>query len=237
MFSKSAQYYDEIYGSMGKDYVAEVNKLKKIIQKSKRSSGKTLLDVACGTGAHAGLMSKYYKVEGLDLDVQMLKVARKKHPKIRFLQGNMIDFKLEQHFDIITCLFSSIGYVKTKLNLRKAIKNMSDHLRPGGVSLVEPWFTPEQWNPGNLFTIQVEKLGFKIVRMSLSRQKGKISFVDLHYMVGTSRGIDHLTEIHTLGLFTHADYVDAFNKAELRVVHNKKGPGYRGIYIGKKAVG
>jgi SAM-dependent methyltransferase len=149
----------------------------------------------------------------------------------------MIDFKLERHFDIITCLFSSIGYVKTKSGLRKALKNMSDHLRPGGVLLVEPWFTPEQWNPGKLFTIQIEKPDLKIVRMSLSRQQGEISFVDLHYMVGTSNGIDHLTEIHTLGLFTHAEYMDAFNKAGLHVVLNKKGPGGRGIFIGQKAVG
>jgi hypothetical protein len=102
------------------------------------------------------------------------------------------------------------------------------------VLLVEPWFTPEQWNPGNLFTIQVEKLGFKIVRMSLSRQKGKISFLDLHYMVGTSKGIDHLTEVHTLGLFTHAEYTDAFTKAGLRVTRYKKQPGNRGLYFGMK---
>ncbi|MBK9926142.1 MAG: class I SAM-dependent methyltransferase [Anaerolineales bacterium] len=236
MFSKSAQYYDDIYGSAGKNYVIEVNKLNKIIQKHKRSQGNTLLDLACGTGVHAGLLNKYYKVEGLDLDAQMLKVAKKKHPKIRFHQGNMIDFKLDRQYDIITCLFSSIGYVKNKSNLDKAIKNMTNHLLPGGVLLVEPWFTPEQWNPGNIFTLQVEKPDLKIVRMSLSRQKGKISFVDLHYMIGTSKGVNHLTEVHTLGLFTHAEYMDAFNKAGLRVTHNKKEPGNRGLFIGKKAV-
>ena len=236
MFTKSAKYYDDIYGVSGKDYSVEVNNLRQIIQKNKHTSGNAILDVACGTGVHAGLLSRYYKVEGLDLDEQMLKVAKKKHPKIRFHQGNMIDFKLSSQFDIITCLFSSIGYVRTKSDLRKAIKNMSDHLLPGGVLLVEPWFTPEQWNPGNVFTIQAEKPGMKIVRMSLSRQKGNMSFVDLHYMIGTSKGIEHLTEIHALGLFTHANYMDAFKKAGLKVTHLKEKPGNRGIFIGRKPV-
>jgi ubiquinone/menaquinone biosynthesis C-methylase UbiE len=237
MFSKSARYYDDIYGSAGKNYSIEVNKLNKFIQKYKHTSGKTLLDVACGTGVHAGLLNKYYKVEGLDLDEQMLKVAQKKHPKIRFHQGNMIDFKLDRQYDIITCLFSSIGYVKTRSNLRKAIKNMADHLLPGGVLLVEPWFTPEQWNPGNTYALQVEKPGLKIVRMSLSRQKGKMSFVDLQYLIGSPKRIEHLAEVHTLGLFTHAEYLDAFTRAGVRVTHYKKEPGNRGIFIGQTALG
>src|SRR6266496_2944550 len=96
MFSKSAQYYDEIYASVDKDYAAEVSKAHKIIQKYKQSKGKYLLDVACGTGAHAGPLSRYYQVEGLDLDPKMLSVAKKKYPKIRFHQGDMTSFDLSR---------------------------------------------------------------------------------------------------------------------------------------------
>src|SRR5687767_4019171 len=110
MFSKSAQYYDEIYISMEKDYRREASKAHEIIKKYKQSSGKSLLDVACGTGTHTGLLNKYYQVEGLDLDPKMLLVARKKYPKIRFHQGDMTDFDLGRQFDAIACLFSSIGY-------------------------------------------------------------------------------------------------------------------------------
>jgi len=237
MFTKSAHYYDEIYGAAGKDYSTEVRELNKLIQKHKRAGGNALLDVACGTGIHAGLLSKFYKVEGLDLDSQMLKVAKKEHPKIRFRQGNMIDFKLNRQFDIITCLFSSVGYVKTKSNLNRAIRNMSDHLFPGGVLMIEPWFTPGQWNPGRTFILKIEKPDLKIVRMSLSRQKGRISLVDFHYIIGTPKGIDHRSEVHILGLFTHAEYVDAFKRSGLRVKHLKKKPGNRGIFIGMKAGG
>ena len=236
MFSKSAQYYDEIYASIDKDYSSEADKAHKIIQKYKQSKGKLLLDVACGTGAHAGPLRKHYKVEGLDLDPEMLSVARRKHPKIRFHQGDITNFDLSREFDVIVCLFSSIGYVKTKSRLQKAIKSMNRHLLPGGVLLIEPWFTPIQWKPGRAFMTQVNKPDLKIVRMSHSGQRGKISLIEFQYLIGTSKGIEHHTEIHELGLFTHREYMDAFKAASLSVTHDPKGLDGRGLYIGKKSI-
>jgi ubiquinone/menaquinone biosynthesis C-methylase UbiE len=235
MFSKSAQYYDDIYGSMGKDYSAEVDKVNKFIQRYKLSDGNTLLDVACGTGIHARYLSNYYKVEGLDIDARMLSVARRKHPKNRFTQGDMTSFGLGRQFDVITCLFSSIGYVKTRSKLQRAVKTMTQHLLPGGVLLVEPWFTPEQWNPGRVFVLQVNKPDSKIVRMSHSGQQGKISLLEFQYLFGTPKGIVHETELHELGLFTNEEYMNAFRAAGLKVIHNKKGLDGRGLYIGIKA--
>ena len=235
MFSKSAQYYDEIYASINKDYPTEVKKAHKIIQKYKQSKGKALLDVACGTGAHAGLLSKYYQIEGLDLDPQMLSVARKKHPKIRFHEADMTDFDLGRQYDVIVCLFSSIGYVKTKPRLQKAIKTMNRHLLPGGVLLVEPWFTPKQWHLGRNFMTQVNKPDLKIVRMSHSRQRGKISVIEFQYLIGTSKGIEHSIELHELGLFTYKEYMDTFKAAGLNVTHDPKGLDGRGLYIGRKS--
>jgi ubiquinone/menaquinone biosynthesis C-methylase UbiE len=235
MFSKSAQYYDELYSALGKDYFAEANKTHGFIQKHKKSKGNSLLDVACGTGIHAGHLNKYYKVEGLDLDSKMLSVARKKYPKTRFTKGDMISFELNRKFDVITCLFSSIGYVRTNTNLRKAIKSMTKHLLPNGVLLVEPWFTPEQWNPGRVFTLHVDKPDLKITRMSHSGQRGNISILKFQYLVGTPKGIGHSSEQHELGLFTHEKYLDAFRSAGLKVTHDKKGLDGRGLYIGRKA--
>jgi ubiquinone/menaquinone biosynthesis C-methylase UbiE len=232
MFSKSAQYYDEIYSSIDKDYAAEAKKAHKLIQAYKKSKDKTLLDVACGTGFHASLLSKYYQVEGLDLDPEMLAVAKKKHPKIRFHQGDMTNFDLGRQFDAIVCLFSSIGYVKTKPRLQKAIKIMKKHLLPGGILLIEPWFTPKQWHAGRANMTQVNKPDLKIVRMSYSAQRGKVSTIEFQYLIGTPRGIEHSVEIHELGLFTHKEYLDAFKAAKLNVVHDPVGLDGRGLYIG-----
>jgi len=236
MFLKSEQYYDDIYLALGKNYSVEADKVHRLIQKHKKSKGKFLLDVACGTGLHAGYLSKNYEVEGLDLDARMLSLARRKHPKLRFTQGDMTSFKLGHQFDAIVCLFSSIGYVKTKSKLQKAIKTMDQHLLLGGVLLIEPWFTPKQWKPGRVYTFHVDKPDRKIVRMSHSGQRDRISVLEFQYLIGTSKGVEHSKEIHELGLFTHKEYLDAFKAAGLSVIYDPKGLDGRGLYIAKKAV-
>jgi len=235
MFSKTARYYDDIYGSIDKNYKAEARLAHKVIRENKRAKGKRLLDVGCGTGVHAGLLSRYYQVEGLDLDEEMLSVARKGYPTIPFHQGDMADFQLSHRFDAITCLFSSIGYVRTKARLRKAIKTMAVHLVPGGVLLVEPWFTPEQWRVGHVGAVKVEKPGLTIIRMSRSGKKRNVSIIEFQYLIGSLKSIEHLVEIHELGLFSEQDYMDAFRLAGLQVTHDPKGLDGRGLYIGTKS--
>ena len=234
MFSKSAKFYNAIYASMGKDYAAEAQKVHELIQQHKRSPGNTLLEVACGTGLHASVLQKFYQVEGLDLDAEMLAVASQNYPEILFHQADMADFDLKKQFDAVTCLFSSIGYVKTKARLNQAVQTMTDHLLPGGVLIVEPWFTPEQWKPGRVSALFVDQPDMKISRMNISEVEGSLSFFIFHYTVGTPQGIEYFTERHELGLFTHEEYLEAFQKAELEVIHDPEGLDGRGLYIGLK---
>ena len=236
MFSTSEQYYDELYGAMGKNYAQETNKVHKLIQKHKQTDGNTLLDVACGTGTHAGLLSEFYKVEGLDLDKKMLAIAHKKYPKIKLHQGDMVNFDRKRRYDAVICLFSSIGYVKTKARFRKALQTLSRHVLPGGVLLVEPWFAPDQWKPGRASMLQVNKPELKLVRISHTGQRGKISLLEFQYLIGTPKGITHSTELHEMGLFTHEEYVDAFLSAGLKTYRDKKGLDGRGLYIGRKSI-
>jgi len=235
MFSKSAKFYNALYASMGKDYVAEAQKVHQIIQQHKCSSGKTLLEVACGTGLHASAFREYYQVEGLDLDTEMLAVAQQDFSDIPFHQADMVDFDLGKQFDAITCLFSSIGYVKTTARLVQAIQTMTYHLQPGGVLVVEPWFAPDQSAVGRVFALFVDKPDLKISRMSIGEAEDRLSILNFHYMVGTPQGVETFTERHELGLFTQEEYFEAFQKADLETVHDPKGIDGRGLYIGLKS--
>jgi ubiquinone/menaquinone biosynthesis C-methylase UbiE len=234
MLSGSEQYYDDIYGGIDKDYAAEAAKIHEFIDKYKQRAGNSLLDVACGTGWHASMLCENYIVEGVDINANMLKVARKKHPGIRFTQGDMRSFDLGRQFDVVTCLFSAIGYMKTKADLQTAVRNMGRHLAPGGVLLIEPWFAPDQWRTGHVSTIRVDKPDVKIVRMSHSRKRGRLSLIDFEYLIGTSKGIEHIKEEHELGLFTHEEYTNAFTKAGFITAHDPEGIFGRGLYIGTK---
>lgn len=234
MFSKSARLYDAIYLNMGKDYAAEAIKVHGVIQQHKQTSGNLLLDVACGTGLHIGPLREHYSVEGLDIDENMLEVARQKYPEIPFHRADMVDFDRGCQFDAITCLFSSIGYTKTIPRLNQALANMARHLKPNGVLLIEPWFSPENWNTGTIHAIYVNQPDLKVVRMNFSERDDRLSFFTFHYLVGTPTHVDHFTELHELGLFTEDEYTEAFRRAGLEVVHDTEGLDGRGLYIGMK---
>jgi ubiquinone/menaquinone biosynthesis C-methylase UbiE len=234
MFSKSAELYDTIYLSRGKNYAGEAQAVHELVQKNLHSGGKTLLDVACGTGIHTGYLREHYQVEGLDLDERMLEVARKKMPETPFHQGDMLDFDLSRKFDVITCLFSSIGYVKTLPKLNQAVANLEKHLEPGGVLVVEPWFTPEDWNPGNVHATFVDQPDLKIARMNLTGREGTLSYFVFHYLVGTPEGITSFDERHELGLFTTDEYLAAFRASGLEIIHDPRWLNQRGLYLGKK---
>lgn len=229
MFTQSAHLYDAIY--YFKDYVKEVERLIGLIG-NYHPNAKTLLDVACGTGKHLEYLQAHYEVEGLDLNDEFLKAARERLPEIPLHRASMLDFSLNRRSDVITCLFSSIGYVQTIENLGQAIGNMAHHLNPGGVLMVEPWFYPHTYYPGTVHANFVNEPELKITRMAVSAAEGRLSVMEMHYLVGTPGGIRQFNERHALGLFTHEEYMSAFEDAALEVHFDQQGLMGRGLYIG-----
>jgi len=232
VFSKSAQYYDAIYSF--KDYEAETAVITEIIAREKRSSGNRLLDVACGTGLHLEYLDRRFDVEGLDLDEEMLVYAGQRLPGKVFHHGDMSSFDLGSAYDVVICLFSSIGYVKTTAKLQNAISCMAHHLVPGGVLILEPWFTPDHWYPGSAHAKFIDEPELKIARVNTSYVDGRLSYFDMHYLIGTPEGTEHFVERHELGLFTIDEMKDAFAKAELQVTYEDGGLMGRGLYVGRR---
>lgn len=106
----------------GKTTGKRQGRLKKLISRYKKSKGRDLLDVACGTGNHLKYLKNSFSCTGTDIDEEMLSIARKKVKGVVFKKADMTTLSLNKKFDVITCLFSSIGYVKTYANLRKRFK-------------------------------------------------------------------------------------------------------------------
>lgn len=145
----------------------------------------------------------------------------------------MTDFALGQRFDVVTCLFSVIGYVKTLDNLSQAIRCMAQHLAPGGVLLIEPWFTPDTWYPGTVGARCIDEPHLNIARMNTSSVEGRLSIMDMHYLTGTPEGIQHVVERHELGLFTTEEMTHALTICGLAVTYDAVGLTGRGLYIGQ----
>jgi SAM-dependent methyltransferase len=239
LYAKSASFYDAIYDVIydpysGKDYRSESNRLRQLIMRYKRSDGRSLLDVAVGTGRHLYYLKAWFDAEGLDINRDMIAIAQERNPGVKFHRGDMLTFKLPKKFDVISCLFSAIGYMTTLAKLQRAIRKMGIHLKPGGVLMVEPWITPRNFNSGKLHAVLVNQPELKLARIGRSLARGKISIINFHYLIATPRGTRYFRETEKFGLFTHSEYLGAFRGAGLKVAYDRKGLTGRGLYIGVK---
>ncbi|MCA1587582.1 MAG: class I SAM-dependent methyltransferase [Chloroflexi bacterium] len=233
MFAETADLYDLFYE--WKDYAGEAARIRELAE-ARAPGAHSLLDVACGTGRHLEHLRAWYEVEGVDLDEGLLEVARRRLPDVRLGVADMRDFDLGRRFDVVTCLFSSIGYVGTPEALRSAIAAMGRHVAPGGMLLVEPWLTPETFDPAfPSRAIVVERPGLHGVRLNDSRVDGRLSVMDFHYLLARpGQRIEHVVETHTLGLFTDDEHRAAFEAAGLTVEHDESGLMGRGLWIGRR---
>ncbi len=231
MYTKSAKYYDDIYGF--RDYVGGAAAITTMIRENDPGA-RTLLDVACGTGKHFELWRDDFVVEGLDLSADLLHTARARCPGIPFHETDMIDFELAERFDVVTCLFSAIVYVRTLDNARRSIACMARHLAPNGLLILEPWFTPETFWLRHLVANVVDQPDLKISWMYVGERRGALSLLDINFQIGTPAGISQFRELHEMGLFTNDEYVGAFQASGLHVKHRLDEIFSRGLYIGVK---
>jgi SAM-dependent methyltransferase len=234
MFSETAELYDLFYE--WKDYAAEAAKIRAIVDE-RAPGARTLLDVACGTGRHLErLRDGFDAVEGVDLDEGLVRVARGRLLDVPIHVADMRSFRLERQFDVVTSLFSSIGYVETLDGLRAAVASMAIHVAANGVLIIEPWFGPEGFDPTHPSRpAVVEAPGLQAVRLNGSRVEGRRNTLEFHYLVRRGAGIEHLVEEHAMGLFTDDEYRDAFLAAGMAVEHDRDGLMGRGLWIARHA--
>jgi len=216
VYGKSARIYDLLYvGSGIKDYPAESAELDRIIRES-NPTARTLLDVACGTGAHLVELRRWYSVQGVDLSPAMLAVARGRLPGVPLAEADMRTLDLGQSFDAVTCLFSSIGYITDPSEMRSAIAHIAAHVAPGGVLILDGWVRPDHWREGIRPEPDIAQDDeVLVVRLSVSRRAGNITELDMHHLVQTSAGIEYFVESHRLALTRTEDYVAAVEDAGL----------------------
>lgn len=230
MFSKSVQLYDLIYHF--KDYNAEAARVADFLRREHRTAV-TILDVACGTGEHARRLEAEFDVDGLDLEPGFVEIAQSKLSRGTVFRADMSFFDLARRYDVVLCLFSSIGYLLEPERLASALRAFRRHLNPGGIMLIEPWFTPEQWRDGTLHMQTGEREDLKVCRMCVSDRSGPFSQLRFHYLVATRAGVDYFCEDHRLRLRTIEEMHEAFRDAGVEVVYDPDGISGRGLYIGR----
>jgi SAM-dependent methyltransferase len=210
MYQKSARIYDLLYvGSGIKDYKAESEGLHRIISDS-CPAAETLLDVACGTGAHLEELRKWYRVEGVDASGAMLAIARRRLPEISLHEADMRTLDLGGSFDAVVCLFSSIGYITDPAEMRSTVGRLAAHVAPGGVLIIDGWIRPDEWREAHRPEAEIARDdNVMVVRVAFTRRVGSITELDMHHLVQTDAGVEYFVEHHRLALTSTDDYVSA----------------------------
>jgi trans-aconitate methyltransferase len=220
-----ASAYELIYVvAAKKNYQREARDIAALIRQ-RHPAADSLLDVACGTGLHLShLRDSFAHLEGLELAEPMRQAALARLDGIAVHAGDMRDFRLNRTFSAVTCLFSAIGYARSVDELNQTLDCLAAHLEPGGVLVLEPWFTPSQWITGPVDTGTAADGRRHLTRMCVSRRTGTTSTLTMHYLLGeTGAGIRHWTEEHTLTLFTDEQYLHAIRRAGLGDVERLPG--------------
>ena len=231
-YGELAKYYDLLYE--WKDYAKEARIIEQLIARYKITAGNTLLDVGCGTGKHLQHLSGRFACVGMDVSEPMLEQARRNVEGVRFVRGDMVSFNMGKKFDVILCLFSSIGFVKTYPKLARTLRNFAEHLKDGGVVIIEPWLTKETASDEYISVLTQGSDEVKIARVDHSRVKDGLSIIDEKIVVvEKGRGIRSYSDRMVLALFEKDEFLRLMRKAgfEARYLKKSLAPG-RGLYVG-----
>jgi len=233
-FYELAEYYDPL--NSGKDYQGEVRLLEKIARRLGAPARCSWLDVACGTGRHLEFLRRKHSAVGVDGSPRMLRLARRRLPGLRLVQGDMRHFRLRQQFDVVSCLFSAIGHLPSKADVRETFVNLARHLNPGGVALVEPWIAPAVYRAGFLQVRCYDSPAVTVARFASSGRRGNRSIVRFDFYIGKpGREVQHRQVTDVGLLLSPTELLQMMRSAGLRARFLARGlTPRRGLLVGIK---
>lgn len=100
--------------------------------------GARILDAGCGTGRLGGYLARAgHDVVGVDLDPELIEVAREDHPQVRWEVGNLAALDLRAAagtrslFDLQVCAGNVLTFLAGG-ERRPALARLAEHLAPDG---------------------------------------------------------------------------------------------------------
>jgi len=200
VFANYSKYYNLLYKD--KDYEAEAKYIETLIKKSSVNA-KTILELGCGTGKHAKILSgEGFKVHGIDLSETMLNEAYKlQNENLTFEQGDVRTFSTDNMFDVVISLFHVINYQITNEDLISYFKTAHKHLKPGGVFIFDCWYGPAVLAERPESRVkEIENSEIKVIRKAEPVLYPNKNAVDVNYDIEItdkkSGNIEKISETH-----------------------------------------
>jgi SAM-dependent methyltransferase len=227
-----AALYDLRARSRGRDCDAEARDVAHRIVRL-HPAARSLLDVACGTGAHLQTFRRRFDhVEGLELAPAMRERAQRRLPGVTIHAGDMRAFGLGRAFDAVTVLGVGFAFLRTVAELRAAARRVADHLVPGGVVVVEPWWLPDRYVDHYVGSDLVRDGDRVLARVSHTERRDGAAHMEARWVVGDATGLRSFTTTDAFTLFARQDYEAALEGAGCTVSFEEPWLTGRGIFVG-----
>jgi len=123
-----------VYNEFGWNYFPEAFGQQLIEwMKLKGFHARNCLDLGCGTGVLCEtLKDAGIEASGMDLSEGMIAVAKERRPEIRYEVANMITYRPEDEFDLITCTGDALNHIIDLNDIDTIFKNVYAYTAPGG---------------------------------------------------------------------------------------------------------
>ena len=115
-------YYPEIFGQQLLKWLTD-----------NRLQPKTAMDLACGTGILCGILDEAgIRAAGMDFSSGMIDIARENYPHLHFDVADMITYRPDKRFELVTCTGDAVNHIPDLSDVRKIFENVYAYLTAGG---------------------------------------------------------------------------------------------------------
>jgi SAM-dependent methyltransferase len=195
--------------SSPENYVGEAELFARLIKKYSRIKVRSLLHLGCG-GGHLDLtLKKHFRITGVDLSEDMLRLARELNSDVEYVRGDMRTVRLRRAFDAVV-IADSITYMTSERDLRRAFVTAFGHLGPGGVFCTYAELTSERFEQ-NKTDVTTRKRGdteVVFVENAFDPDSGdttcEFTFI---YIIRRGRKLRVEIDRHVVGLFRKQTWV------------------------------
>ena len=124
----------KVYNEFGWNYYPEIFGEQLLIWlKRKGLSPKNSMDLACGTGVLCRILqAEGIQAAGMDFSSGMIDIARQESPHIPYEVADMITYRPEARFDLVTCTGDAINHIPDLEDVRRIFENVFAYTSPGG---------------------------------------------------------------------------------------------------------
>ena len=124
----------KVYNELGWNYYPEIfgEQLLKWLERNQLQP-KTAMDLACGTGILCGILDEAgIEASGMDFSSGMIEIAGRGNPDIHYDVADMITFRPEAQFDLVTCTGDALNHIADLSDVAQIFRNVYAYTSKGG---------------------------------------------------------------------------------------------------------